>query len=80
MLMIERFQQIIQRIQDRTDLFCFVMKEWITHPSAATVEGPIKIRSNRWFTVTQKMHVTVGNYVRNNRSSNIRTKKIMLVT
>ena len=56
------------------------MKEWIAHPSAATVEGPIKTGSNRWFKVTQKLHVTVGNYVRNNRSSNIRTKKIMLVS
>jgi hypothetical protein len=56
------------------------MQEWIAHPSAATVEGPIKIGSNRWFTVTQKLQVTVGNYVRNNRPCNIRIKKIMLVT
>jgi hypothetical protein len=56
------------------------MKEWIAHPSAVMVEGPIRTGSNRLFTVTQKLHVTVENYVRNNRSPNIRTKKIMLVT
>lgn len=56
------------------------IKQWITHLSAAMVEGPINTGSNRLLMVTQKLQVTVGNYVRNDRLSNFRTKQIMLVT
>ena len=45
-----------------------VMKHWITHPSAATLEGAIKIGSNGCLTVTQKLQVIEEHYVRSNVS------------